>query len=32
MKGLQRRRAAERWVFMGGDARESIAEAERQYP
>jgi lysozyme len=32
MKGLQRRRWAERHVFLGGAAADGIAEAEAKYP
>ncbi|KPV08881.1 hypothetical protein APR50_10440 [Variovorax paradoxus] len=32
MKGLQRRREAERLVFLGGDARSSIDSAKARYP
>lgn len=32
MKGLQRRRYAERAVFLGGDANEAIREANRYFP
>jgi len=32
MKGLQRRRWAERHVFLGGEAKDGIAEALAKYP
>lgn len=32
MKGLERRRWAERHVFLGGTAKDGIAEAEAKYP
>jgi lysozyme len=32
MKGLQRRRYAERMVYLGADAQSAISAAERQYP
>lgn len=32
MKGLDRRREAERLVFLGGDARSAIAAGEAKYP
>jgi lysozyme len=32
MKGLQRRREAERLVFLGGDARSAIAAGEAKFP
>lgn len=32
MKGLQRRRWAERLVFLGGDADSAILEAANKYP
>jgi len=32
MKGLQRRRWAERLIFLGGETQESIAQAETKYP
>lgn len=32
MKGLNRRRYAERMVYLGADAQSAISAAERQYP
>lgn len=32
MKGLQRRRYAERMVYLGADAQSAISAAERKYP